>query len=53
MMSESLLTLLHLCDSLFPLGGFGYADKLETATASRLVDTLVDLEMSAWTTLSA
>ena len=30
----SLLALLHLCDSLFPLGGFAYSDGLEAATAS-------------------
>jgi urease accessory protein UreF len=28
-----LLRLLHLCDTLFPLGGFAYSDGLETATA--------------------
>jgi urease accessory protein len=27
----NLLPLLHLCDSLFPIGGFGYSDGLETA----------------------
>jgi urease accessory protein len=30
----TLPTLLHLCDSLFPTGGFGYSEGLETATAS-------------------
>ena len=30
-MTEPLLALLHLCDSLFPLGGFGYSDGLEAA----------------------
>jgi urease accessory protein len=29
-----LLAVLHLCDSLFPLGGFAYSDGLEAATAS-------------------
>ena len=30
------LRLLHLCDSLFPLGGFAYSDGLEAATMVRL-----------------
>ena len=30
------LHLLHLCDSLFPLGGFAYSDGLEAATTVRL-----------------
>jgi urease accessory protein len=29
-----MLSLLHLCDSLFPIGGFGYSDGLESATSS-------------------
>ena len=32
-----LLALLHLCDSLFPIGGFGYSDGLEAATASGVI----------------
>jgi len=28
------LRLLHLCDTLFPLGGFAYSDGLESATAN-------------------
>jgi urease accessory protein len=32
--SSPLLSLLHLCDSLFPLGGFAHSDGLEAATAS-------------------
>ena len=38
-----MLSLLHLCDSLFPLGSYAYSDGLETATASGAVhdrDTL-------------
>jgi len=41
-----LLALLHLCDSLFPIGGFGYSDGLEAATAAGLVHTPADLR--AW-----
>src|SRR5262245_49032106 len=37
------LELLHLCDSLFPIGSFGYSDGLETATASGAVTTVDDL----------
>jgi len=33
------LELLHLCDSLFPIGGFAYSDGLETATSTgRIAD---------------
>jgi urease accessory protein len=32
-----LLRLLHLCDSLFPIGSFAYSDGLESAAASGLV----------------
>jgi len=45
-MSRPLLLLLHLCDSLFPIGGFGYSDGLEAATAAGLVQTPADLR--AW-----
>ena len=31
------LRLLHLCDSLFPLGGFAYSDGLETATSDATI----------------
>jgi urease accessory protein len=37
---------LHLCDSLFPIGGFGYSDGLEAATAAGLVQTPAELQ--AW-----
>src|SRR4029077_2725469 len=37
-----LLALLHLCDSLFPVGGFGYSDGLEAATAAELGATPAD-----------
>jgi urease accessory protein len=44
--THPLLALLHLCDSLFPIGGFGYSDGLEAATAAGLVQTPADLQ--AW-----
>ena len=40
------LTLLHLCDSAFPLGAFAYSDGLESATATGKVATANDLR--AW-----
>src|SRR5262245_2836395 len=45
-MARPLLALLHLSDSLFPIGGFGYSDGLEAATAPGLVETPADLQ--AW-----
>jgi urease accessory protein len=39
----ALLSLLHVCDSLFPLGSFAHSDGLETATASGAVATADDL----------
>jgi len=44
--ARPLLALLHLSDSLFPIGGFGYSDGLEAATAARFVETPADLQ--AW-----
>jgi urease accessory protein len=41
--SGRLLVLLHLCDSLFPLGSFAHSDGLEAATAAGLVSTGSDL----------
>src|SRR5713226_7803341 len=41
-----MLRLLHLCDSLFPIGGFAYSDGLESATAS---GAIVDARgLDAW-----
>jgi len=40
------LALLHLCDSLFPIGSFAYSDGLETATSDGRVETVDDLR--AW-----
>jgi urease accessory protein len=41
-----ILALLHLCDSLFPVGAFAYSDGLESATASGRVASAGDLR--AW-----
>jgi urease accessory protein len=46
MLPRPLLALLHIRDSLFPIGGFGYSDGLEAATATGLVKTPADLQ--AW-----
>ena len=43
MTGAPLLALLHLCDSLFPLGGFAHSDGLEAATASGTIATADDL----------
>jgi urease accessory protein len=40
---RALLDLLHLCDSLFPIGSFSYSDGLETATSGALVHDLKSL----------
>ncbi|MGE3707424.1 MAG: urease accessory protein UreF [Vicinamibacterales bacterium] len=39
-------SLLHLCDSLFPTGGYAHSDGLEAATATGLVATPADVQ--AW-----
>jgi urease accessory protein len=39
----SILKLLHLCDSLFPIGSFSYSDGLESATSTGLVRDLDSL----------
>src|SRR5712672_1039631 len=39
----NVLHLLHLCDSLFPLGGFAYSDGLEAATSGGTIATAADL----------
>ena len=38
-----LVALLHLCDSLFPIGAFGYSEGLEAATAEGRIRTPSDL----------
>lgn len=42
----SLVALLHLCDSLFPVGAFASSDGLESATTSGAIATRADLR--AW-----
>lgn len=42
-MTAQLLALLHLCDSLFPLGTFAHSDGLEAATSRGSVGTAADL----------
>lgn len=42
-MSDQLVVLLHLCDSLFPIGSFAHSDGLETATASGVIQQPADL----------
>jgi urease accessory protein len=46
-----LLPLLHLCDSLFPLGGFAHSEGLETATSRGAVADVATLR--AWMTVCA
>jgi len=45
-MSGNLVVLLHLCDSLFPIGSFAHSDGLEAATSRGDVQTSTDLR--AW-----
>jgi urease accessory protein len=48
-MAARLLSVLHLCDSLFPVGSFAYSDGLESATASGAVKDAAGLR--AWVDL--
>src|SRR5260221_13488603 len=41
--ARPLLSLLHLCDSLFPTGGFSQSDGLESATSAGLIGSGDDL----------
>lgn len=45
-MTGSFVVLLHLCDSLFPIGSFSHSDGLEAATSGSDVQTADDLR--AW-----
>ena len=47
---HALLSLLHLCDSLFPIGSFAYSDGLESAAAAGLVTGPADL--AGWVEIS-
>lgn len=42
-MTENLVVLLHLCDSLFPIGSFAHSDGLEAATTNGAIRTALDL----------
>jgi urease accessory protein len=43
--TANLVALLHLCDSLFPIGSFAHSDGLEAATTAGQVRTSADLEV--------
>jgi urease accessory protein len=45
-MTDRLVVLLHLCDSLFPIGSFAHSDGLEAATARNEIRTATELR--AW-----
>jgi urease accessory protein len=45
-MTDNLVALLHLCDSLFPIGSFAHSDGLEAATSRGEIATPRDL--GAW-----
>jgi urease accessory protein len=51
-MSGNLVALLHLCDSLFPIGSFAHSDGLEAATATGEIRTVGDLRSWMEVTLS-
>jgi urease accessory protein len=45
-MTDTVVVLLHLCDSLFPIGSFAHSDGLEAATSCGEIQTATDLR--AW-----
>jgi urease accessory protein len=45
-MTDTLVVLLHVCDSLFPLGSFAHSDGLEAATTAHQIESADDLR--AW-----
>ena len=51
-MSDDRLALLHLCDSLFPIGSFAHSDGLESAVASGRLVSPADLRQWLQATLS-
>jgi urease accessory protein len=44
-MTGNLVALLHLCDSLFPIGSFAHSDGLEAATSQGTIQTAADLRV--------
>ena len=52
-MTKNLVALLHLCDSLFPIGSFAHSDGLEAATTRQQIETADDLRSWMEVTLSA
>ena len=42
-MTDQLVVLLHLCDSLFPIGSFAHSDGLEAATSGCDIQSAADL----------
>lgn len=50
-MTGQLVVLLHLCDSLFPIGSFAHSDGLEAATTAGQIETAEDLRAWMETTL--
>jgi urease accessory protein len=44
-MTKFVLSMLHLCDSFFPIGSFAYSDGLESATAGRFVEGAAGLDV--------
>jgi urease accessory protein len=51
-MTGNLVVLLHLCDSLFPIGSFAHSDGLEAATSRGAIQTAADLRRWVDVTLS-
>jgi urease accessory protein len=51
-MTQNLVALLHLCDSLFPIGSFAHSDGLEAATTQQQIETAADLRLWMDVTLS-
>lgn len=44
-MSAAVVSLLQLCDSLFPVGGFAHSDGLESATAAQVITDVTGLRL--------
>jgi urease accessory protein len=52
-MTKNLVALLHLCDSLFPIGSFAHSDGLEAATMQQQIETADHLRSWMDVTLSS